>query len=153
VHVIAKHKAHGRRLYGKSGFLPQNSGVSAEKIRRACKRGRTAATTLNRKQSGMWRGDSPVTTLPITQKGLVFVAGSFSVPTGLSIAGLANGDIAVAWQDGFNEGAVQLFSPNGTAVSNEFEFVPPAASIHPPTRMSSRSPTAISSRPGMTPSY
>src|SRR5258708_3272614 len=59
-----------------------------------------------------------MTTLPITRNGLEFVAATFSDAAGLSIAGLDNGDTAVAWQDGRNV-AVQLFSPTGTAVSNE----------------------------------
>ena len=37
----------------------------------------------------------------------------------MSIAGLANGDTVVAWQDG-SDAAVQLFSANGAAASNEF---------------------------------
>ena len=60
-----------------------------------------------------------MTTLPIALKGFQFATSTFSVPAGLSIAGLANGDTAVAWQDG-SDAAVQLFSANGAAASNEF---------------------------------
>jgi len=73
-----------------------------------------------------------MTTLPLTLKGQEFVAGSFSVPTGLSIAGLADGDTVVAWQDG-QSAAVQLFSPTGTAVSNETLPVPIGGGFHAAT--------------------
>jgi hypothetical protein len=83
-----------------------------------------------------------MTTLPITQKGLEFAVSSFAVPPGLSIAGLANGDTVMAWQDGSNA-AVQLFSANGAEASNEFSQLRPSSSRYRRTRMSSRSPTAI----------
>src|SRR5258708_30441420 len=57
-----------------------------------------------------------MTTLPITRNGLPFAVSPFSDAAGLSIAGLANGDTAVAWQDGANA-AVQLFGPTGAAAS------------------------------------
>src|SRR5258708_7140724 len=59
-----------------------------------------------------------MTTLPITRNGLPFAVSPFSDAAGLSIAGLANGDTAVAWQDGANA-AVQLFGPTGAAASLE----------------------------------
>src|SRR5258708_39193209 len=57
-------------------------------------------------------------TLPITRNGLPFAVSSFSGVGGLSIAGLTNGETAVAWQDGANA-AVQLFGPTGEAASLE----------------------------------
>src|SRR5258708_7010671 len=86
-HVIANTNAHDRVLYGNSGFLPQQSGIPEGKSQRAGKRAGTGTTTVNREQSVMWRGDSPMT-LPITRNGLPFAVSTFSDAVGLSIAGL-----------------------------------------------------------------
>jgi hypothetical protein len=59
--------------------------------------------------------------LPVSLKGSQFSVSSVAAPTpavGLSIAALANGEIAVAWQDG-STSAVQLFSSNGVNVTGE----------------------------------
>src|SRR5258708_33529649 len=56
--------------------------------------------------------------LPIALKGSKFSVSSPLGAAGLSIAGLANGDIAIAWEDGSNA-AAQLFSGSGTAASGE----------------------------------
>jgi hypothetical protein len=53
--------------------------------------------------------------LTITFIGSQFAVPSGSTPTGLSIA---NGDVAIAWQDGSNP-AVQLFNSSGVAISSE----------------------------------
>src|SRR5258708_7935965 len=57
--------------------------------------------------------------LPIALKGSKFSVSSPSGAAGLSIAGLANGDIAIAWEDGSNA-AAQLFSGSGATASGEF---------------------------------
>ncbi|MFI5013585.1 MAG: FG-GAP repeat domain-containing protein [Hyphomicrobiales bacterium] len=57
--------------------------------------------------------------LPISLKGSQFAVTSATTPTGLSIAALANGEVAVAWQDGANA-VGQLFNADGTAASSEF---------------------------------
>src|SRR5277367_5664412 len=59
--------------------------------------------------------------LPVAPKGSQFSVSSVAAPTlaeGLSISGLANGEIVVAWQDG-STAAVQLFNSNGVAVTGE----------------------------------
>src|SRR5258708_38283322 len=59
-----------------------------------------------------------MTTLPISRNSLPFAVSTFSDAAGLSIAGLANGETAVAWQDGY-DAAVQLFNANGAVASLE----------------------------------